>query len=148
MGILSLAGAVLMTLRRQTVEEAISPLEALALKLGRELENAALVARLQEVEAAAGHGIVASDVAHALSKPLTAVLGFAELIAETGKEARVRADAGTIVQEARRMRETVDSLLHFGLSGSEIDESVEVAALVRKLATGCEEKLASRGIRL
>jgi signal transduction histidine kinase len=44
--------------------------------------------------------MLAGGMAHALNNPLTAVLGFAELIAEATDEARVKADAGMIVREA------------------------------------------------
>jgi signal transduction histidine kinase len=147
-GALAVCADSLMALRRQTVEEAISPLEALALKLGHEMENAEQLGRLQRTKKLEGSGLLASGLGQALSNPLTAVLGFAELIVETTKEARVRADAEMIVQEARRMRETVDSLLNFGRSGPRIDEPVEMADLARQLAAECEEKLDSRGIKL
>ena len=106
-GALAVCADRLMTLRRQTVEETIPPLEALAVKLGRAHGRCGLTGRLERAEKLAGLGLLASGVAHALSNPLTSVLGFAELIAETAKEPRVRADAEMIVHEARRMQQTV-----------------------------------------
>jgi signal transduction histidine kinase len=50
-------------------------------------------------------------IAHELNNPLTAVLGFAELIAATSEETRVRADAHIIVVEALRMREIIQNLV-------------------------------------
>jgi signal transduction histidine kinase len=87
-------------------------------------------------------------MAHALSNPLTAVLGFAELIADTTDEARVKIDARTIVREALRMRETVDVLLEFWRPTNRGDEPVDVAELLRELAKECREKLVNRGVRL
>jgi signal transduction histidine kinase len=128
--------------------EDLAPIEALAAKLARTMENAALAERLLQSEKLAGLGQLAGGVAHALNNPLTAVMGFAELIAETTDEARVREDAATIVREAMRMRETVQSLLDLWRPAKVIDEAVNLTAMVRELAAACEGKLEARGVRL
>ncbi|WP_433984596.1 histidine kinase dimerization/phospho-acceptor domain-containing protein [Tunturiibacter empetritectus] len=87
-------------------------------------------------------------MAHALSNPLTAVLGFAELIAGSTGEARVKTDAEIIVREALRMRQTVETLLEFWKPVGQGDELVDLTELVRELAAACGEKLEGRGIRL
>jgi signal transduction histidine kinase len=124
------------------------PLESLAAKLGRTMENAALAERLLRSEKLAGLGQLAGGVAHALNNPLTAVLGFAELIAETTEEMRVHEDATTIVREATRMRETVQSLLDLWRPATLIDEAIHLGDLVRELSAACGSKLESRGVRL
>jgi C4-dicarboxylate-specific signal transduction histidine kinase len=83
-----------------------------------------------------------------LSNPLTAVLGFAELIADTTDEARVKTDAKMIVSEALRMRETVDVLLEFWRPANRGDEPVDVTELLQEVAEACREKLVNRGVRL
>ncbi len=147
-GALAVCADRLMTVRRQAVEEVIPPLEALAVKLGRGIENAVQAEGHLQAEKLTGLALLASGVAHALNNPLTTVLGFSELIAETTNEPRIQADAEMIAQEARRMRETVQNLLNFGRPGAQIHEPVEIATLVRELATECEGKLESRGVRL
>jgi len=92
--------------------------------------------------------LMAGGMARALSNPLTAVLGFAELIVATTSEARAKEDAGVIVQEALRMREMVELLREFWRPAARCDEQVDVAGLVRELAAVCAEKLESRGVRL
>ncbi len=138
----------LMSLPRQTVEETILPLEALALKLSRAIEDAEVVEQLKQADKLAGDGLLATGVAHALSDPLTSVLEFAEMIVETAKETRVRADAEAIVHQARRMQQTVQNLVNFDQHAPRVDESVEIAGLVRDLAAECEEKLEARGVLL
>jgi C4-dicarboxylate-specific signal transduction histidine kinase len=138
----------MMSVRRRVVDEALLPLEALAVKLGRTIENAALAERLLRAEKLAGLGLMAGGLAHALSNPLTAVLGFAELIADTAGEARVKTDAKMIVREALRMRQTVDVLLEFWRPAKRSDELVDVTELLQEVAAGCREKLVDRGVRL
>jgi signal transduction histidine kinase len=147
-GTLAVGADSILSVPRRMVEEAIFPLEMLGARLGRALEDAALAERLQQTEKLAGLGLLAGGMAHALNNPLTAVLGFAELIADTSDEARVKTDAGKIVREALRMRETVDALLEFWQPPSQLDEVVEITELVRELADSCRETLVGRGVQL
>jgi signal transduction histidine kinase len=147
-GALVMGADSMLSVRRSMLQEALLPLEALAVKLGRTMENAALAERLLRAEKLAGLGLLAGGMAHALSNPLTAVLGFAELIAHTSDESRVKTDAGMIVREALRMRETVDALLGFWRPPSRLDEPVDVTELMRELAAACREKLVNRGVRM
>jgi signal transduction histidine kinase len=114
----------------------------------RAMENAALAERLLRAEKLAGLGLLAGGMAHALNNPLTAVLGFAELIADTTGEGRVKEDAEIIVREALRMRQTVETLLEFSRPPARGEEPVDVVELVRGLGGACAEKLESRGVRL
>jgi signal transduction histidine kinase len=147
-GALALCADGMMSVRRRALDEALLPLEALAVKLGRTIENNTLAERLLRAEKLAGLGLLAGGMAHALNNPLTAVLGFAELIADTTDEARVKTDAETIVREALRMRETVDVLLEFWRPTNRGDEPVDVTELLHEVAEACREKLDSRGVRL
>jgi signal transduction histidine kinase len=137
-----------MQVRRRVAEEAVVVLEALGAKLGRAMENAELAERLLRAEKLAGLGMLAGGVAHALNNPLTAVLGYAELIRETAEEPRVRRDAGTIVDEAKRMREIVQRLLEFWRPPVRREEAVDLVSLMKELAAACEAKLAARGVTL
>ena len=148
LGALAVGADGLMSVRRSALAKALAPMEALAFKVERAMENAALAGRLLRAEKLAGLGLVAGGTAHALSNPLTAVLGFAELIVATTSESRVKEDAGIIVQEALRMRQTVETLLEFWRPAAKKEEPVDVAGLMRELAAACAEKLESRGVRL
>jgi signal transduction histidine kinase len=138
----------MMSVQRREIDKALYPLEILAAKIGRAIENATLAERLLRAEKLAGIGLLAGGVAHALNNPLTAVLGFAELIAGTSDEQRVKTDAEMIAREALKMRETIDLLLEFGRPPSCGDQVVDVMALVRELVKECQEKLENRGVRL
>jgi signal transduction histidine kinase len=148
MGALAVGADGLLSVRQRELEEALWPLESLGVKVARAMENAALAERLMRAERLAGLGMLAGGMAHALSNPLTAVLGFAELIAGSTGEPRVKADAEIIVREALRMRQTVETLLEFRRPVGQGDGSVDLVEMVRELAVECGEKLESRGIRL
>jgi signal transduction histidine kinase len=148
MGALAVCADGLMDVRRSALTAAVAPLEALAVKVARSMESAAVAERLMRAERLAGVGLMASGMAHALSNPLTAVLGFAELIAGSTGEARVKEDAEIIVREAQRMRETVETMIESSRPVSDFSELVDVAELVRELAGACAERLENRGVRL
>jgi signal transduction histidine kinase len=147
-GALAVGADAMLSVPQRMIAEAVLPLEALAERLGRAMEDAALAERLLRAEKLAGLGRLAGGMAHALNNPLTAVLGFAELIAEATDEARVKADAGMIVREALRMRETVDALLEFWRPAGQLDEQVDVVELMRELAESCRGTLVGRGVKL
>jgi signal transduction histidine kinase len=147
LGALAVGADSLTGVRRRVLAEALGPLEALALKVERAMENAVLAERLLKAERLAGLGLLAGGMAHALNNPLTAVLGFAELIADTTSEGRVKKDAAIIVRQAQRMRETVEALLEFW-QPAQHEELVDVTELVRELAAACAKKLEERGVGL
>ena len=134
--------------RKARLDLLLNGVELLAARLGTAMENDALSDRLLRAEKMAGLGQLAGGVAHALNNPLTAVLGFAELIAETSSEARVQEDARTIGTEALKMKATVERLLDFWRPSTQADEPVALVELVRKLADGCVGLLEIRGVKL
>ena len=130
------------------LERAMGPLEALAARIACSLENESLNDRVLRAEKLAGLGQLAGGVAHALNNPLTAVLGFAEMISESASEPRVRQDAGVIVAEALKMKDTVQRLTEFWRPAGLTDETVDLALMLREIAAACEAKLRSRGVEL
>src|SRR5260370_1205904 len=78
-GALAVGADGLMSVRRSALAKALGAMEALAFKVERAMENAAQEERLLRSEKLAGLGLMAGGMARALSNPLTAVLGFAEL---------------------------------------------------------------------
>ena len=148
LGALAVGADGLLGVRRSVLEEALEPLEALGVKVARSMENAVVAERLLRAEKLAGLGLLAGGMAHALSNPLTAVLGFAELIAGSTGEMRVKTDAEIIVREALRMRQTVETLLDFSRPVAKGEGQVDLTELVRELAAACAETLEKRGVRL
>ncbi len=130
------------------VERLVSSLETLAGRLGRAMENEAMGERLLRAEKLAGLGQLAGGVAHALNNPLTAVLGYAELIAETSGDQRVQDDARTIATQALKMRETVQRLVEFWRPTSAVDEPLDVEELILEVSEQLRPQLKTQGIKL
>ncbi|MDQ2832705.1 MAG: HAMP domain-containing histidine kinase [Acidobacteriota bacterium] len=148
LGMLAVGADGLMGARRSALARALAPIELLGIKVSRAMENAALAERLMRAEKLAGLGLLASGMAHALNNPLTAVLGFAELIGGTTDELRVKEDAAIIVREAQTMRRTLESLLEFSRPVELDGAVVDVWQMVRDLEAACGDVLRDRGVRL
>ena len=89
------------------------PLELLTRRLAAEHENYLLLRRVAQSERLAGLGQLAGGVAHELNNPLTVVMGYAELIKESGADEPIRRSAEVIHGESQRMRQIIDGLAHF-----------------------------------
>jgi len=136
------------TARSKMVDCGMGPIEALAARIATTMENEVLGERLLRSEKLAGLGQLAGGVAHALNNPLTAVVGFAELIAETAAEPRVRRDAGTILIEALKMKDTVGRLLEFWRPVTLADEAVDIGRIVSELRVACDAALTERRVAI
>jgi signal transduction histidine kinase len=91
--------------------EDVLPLELLVARLGTAREHQILLRRLLQTERLAGLGQLAGGVAHELNNPLTVITGYAELM--TDAEGATRDQATVILNEARRMKQIIESLVRF-----------------------------------
>ncbi|MFY9745702.1 MAG: ATP-binding protein [Acidobacteriaceae bacterium] len=110
-----LLGALLLTGLREPdqplLTEDVLPLELLIARIGTAREHQILMRRLLQAERLAGLGQLAGGVAHELNNPLTVITGYAELM--TDNEGAIHDQALVILNEARRMKQIIESLIRF-----------------------------------
>jgi len=86
-------------------------------------------------------------VAHEINNPLTAILGFAEDLGDENREVRERA-ARVVREQAERCRVIVQRMSALGRQQPFAYRRVEVAALVRRVASGFERQARAADIAL
>lgn len=110
----------------------VLPLELLVARIGAAREQAGLLQRLMHSERLAGLGQLAGGVAHELNNPLTAVTGFADLLIDN-ESAAVRDRAQVILNEARRMKKIIESLVRFRRITPDTRGPISVELLLRDI---------------
>jgi hypothetical protein len=112
-GAIAVCSDSVVALDAEQVAQAIIPIEVLAARLAGFVERSLLVQRLIEVERLAVAGQLVAGVARELTEPLTAVLGMAEMMAETATEGRGQKETAHILSHAMKMQEILDGLRGF-----------------------------------
>ncbi|HYW66624.1 MAG TPA: ATP-binding protein [Candidatus Dormibacteraeota bacterium] len=110
------------------------------------LQNAQ--SQLMQKERLAGVGQLVTGVAHELNNPLTAVIGYSDLLLEQDADAMSRQKLERLGAEARRIKRILDNLLSFARPKTEGRRLMDIAAVARESLMLCEHQLQSSGIHV
>jgi len=107
-----------------------------------------LQAQLVQAEKLASLGQLVGGAAHELNNPLTAILGYAELLGSTSLSSEQRAWQQKIEQQVRRIRTLVSSLLSFAVQVPAEKIPLDINALVQTAVKLYPPQLHGAGIEV
>lgn len=126
----------------------MSKLELLADDLGVAIERAFLQREVVRTEKLAGIGQLVAGMAHELNNPLTAVLGYSEMLSETSGDAVVKQQAGVIQRESLRMKKIIENLVRFAKQDKAERKLLSVNESLHEVLKLWSYQAKSRGIEL
>jgi signal transduction histidine kinase len=116
----------------------LPPLESLAADLAIAVAMKSLHAQLVWSEKLAAMGQLVAGVAHELNNPLTAIMGFGELMSDTVTSGRTGDQLKRLMNETRRMKRITDNLLRFSRKSSADTNIAHLSPVVQEVLTLCE----------
>ncbi len=111
-------------------KENLASIELLATDLAIALENSNLQQHLLRSERLAGIGQLVSGVAHELNNPLTAVMGYTEMLRDRAGNEQDRRELDIVQREALRMKNIIQNLLSFARQSKPQHSPVDLATML------------------
>jgi two-component system, NtrC family, sensor kinase len=132
----------------RVVAEEMYAIEMLATQLAAAIEKASLQRKMVVREKLASIGQLVGGVAHELNNPLTVILGYSDLLAESDTEHRFDRELTTMRREARRMRSIIDNLLRFARQSKTETQSANLPQAIEEALALRNYEFTRRGIEV
>jgi signal transduction histidine kinase len=126
----------------------LSHIEMLATDIALAVELQSLHGRLVRSEKLAALGQLLAGVAHELNNPLTAIMGYGELIHDAIAVPQARDQLAKLVSEARRMNRIIDNLLGFSRQSALHTHAIELSPVVQQVVGLWEHCTRNRNVRV
>lgn len=126
----------------------LSHIEMLAADLALAVELKDLRTQLVWSEKLAALGQLLAGVAHELNNPLTAIMGYGELINDAIATPHARDQLAQLVSEARRMQRIIDNLLRFSRQSARDTQAVQLSPVVQQVLALREYHTRTRNIQV
>ena len=108
-----------------------------------------LQAKLVRADKMAALGQLVSGVAHEVNNPLSAIIGFTDLLLESEETTpRAKQELGVIMQEAQRTRAIVENLLRFARQAPTRREPVQIHTILRHTLKLRSYDFSKRGMQI
>jgi two-component system NtrC family sensor kinase len=104
--------------------------------------------RALEAEKLASISALTAGIAHDVGTPMTAILGYAELIAKSVEDEKNRKRATTIAEQVHRVSGLLETLLTLARTEERLSQSVDLAVILDRALDFYREKLKRRGIEV
>lgn len=126
----------------------LSRIELLAADLAVALELKSLQRQLVRSEKLAALGQLVAGVAHELNNPLTAVMGYGELLGDDITSEPVRSRLDKLVAEGRRMKKIVENLLRFSRQSASDRRTIDLRPIVQDVLALREYHVRTRNVEI